>query len=537
MEGENDSRARVRRKLVAFGAVGAAAGIAGCGGGVSTAGAGQATGSAAAGVPGSGYIDPKDASIGAVGDGVSDDTEALQSAIREAASTKRPIYLPQGVYLVSRTLRIESDGVQIIGLGGALPGRTRPSFGATIRYTGGGNAILVGKGLSDAGVGGGSEFISRVVLANLRIEVSDGAACALVVYLASEAIFDGLSLFGNRGSGRALLRSYGGIANRFANCDFDGGGSTDVGNVAGFVEFGADFMLGPQNAIITTTTVENCYFHYCQTAVRTAGRVTFDLATIFESIGIGLMLAPTGVTKVRSCWFENNQNADIQFMQDTRLLMSDTEFVTNERRLLFTGVGFKQIVMRDCVVYGTHPAPVMFDVSCGLDAADPLAYGVISGCSFPANLTLGGYQRALSFDRLRFADMMVVPYRFLATSAGGSGTFVLLTENGAPSYTMPVRGDVVGVSVQLNGNAVGGTWSLIVNHDSGGSAVAVADLTIDFTGARSVRQLAKHWQASGQIAAGAGLSVLLALNGLTPAQSISVEVLVAHGPDGRGLTR
>lgn len=61
-------------------------------------------------------------SFGAIGDGITDNTIAIQSAIDYAMSTSRNLYAPQGKYLISNTLNIitktvNSDGLKIFGDG------------------------------------------------------------------------------------------------------------------------------------------------------------------------------------------------------------------------------------------------------------------------------------------------------------------------------------------------------------------------------------------------------------------------------------
>ncbi len=52
-----------------------------------------------------GVLNVRDARFGAKGDGVSDDTSAIQKALTEGLGTHRVVYLPDGVYLVSDTLK------------------------------------------------------------------------------------------------------------------------------------------------------------------------------------------------------------------------------------------------------------------------------------------------------------------------------------------------------------------------------------------------------------------------------------------------
>jgi len=92
-------------------------------------------------------------SFGAKGDGVSDDTAALQKAV----DSRRVVYLPQGMYVLNDTLRLKPDTVLI----GLHPGQTRlvlpngsPLYQgvgtpkAMLETARGGDAIVTGIGLT-----------------------------------------------------------------------------------------------------------------------------------------------------------------------------------------------------------------------------------------------------------------------------------------------------------------------------------------------------------------------------------------------------
>jgi hypothetical protein len=55
--------------------------------------------------------------FGAVGDGVADDTAAIQAAIDSFASGQGTVYFPKGTYLVASTITIDQDRVNLIGAG------------------------------------------------------------------------------------------------------------------------------------------------------------------------------------------------------------------------------------------------------------------------------------------------------------------------------------------------------------------------------------------------------------------------------------
>jgi hypothetical protein len=57
-------------------------------------------------------------SYGAVGDGVTDDTSALENAFADGFTTKRPVVFPDGTYLIRRPLTLRS-GMEVYGLGNA----------------------------------------------------------------------------------------------------------------------------------------------------------------------------------------------------------------------------------------------------------------------------------------------------------------------------------------------------------------------------------------------------------------------------------
>jgi len=62
------------------------------------------------------YVNAKD--FGAVGDGVADDTTAVQNAISYAATVNAPLYIPEGTYLLTAAITVSSaNRVNILGAG------------------------------------------------------------------------------------------------------------------------------------------------------------------------------------------------------------------------------------------------------------------------------------------------------------------------------------------------------------------------------------------------------------------------------------
>lgn len=92
--------------------------------------------------------------FGAVGNGVADDTAAIQAAIASVSAAGRgTVFLPAGIYLVSNTISITASNVFIRGDGmwNTIITRNSTAFSDTIRFKGGGTnaTLLVGLGISE----------------------------------------------------------------------------------------------------------------------------------------------------------------------------------------------------------------------------------------------------------------------------------------------------------------------------------------------------------------------------------------------------
>lgn len=92
------------------------------------------------------------ADFGAVGDGVANDTAAIQAALNSVPLGGGLVYFPAGDYLVNTTLRVETEGTMLVGDGpGNRAGATQVSVGSRIRATSGltGSLILVQRPADD----------------------------------------------------------------------------------------------------------------------------------------------------------------------------------------------------------------------------------------------------------------------------------------------------------------------------------------------------------------------------------------------------
>jgi len=168
------------------------------------------------------YTSVKDTAYGAVGDGITDDTAAIQAAI--TANPGQVIYLPAGTYLVSSTITVSTSGTKLVGDGQGSTKITRSGdFTDTFVFTGndGTGAVITDVGISGLTIRStglmtsGSHIkmngIARAVVSNIYLEQGfigfdfKGVTALFVsnVYLVFTSLFGGTAtgrrymLFGN----------------------------------------------------------------------------------------------------------------------------------------------------------------------------------------------------------------------------------------------------------------------------------------------------------------------------------------------------
>jgi hypothetical protein len=81
--------------------------------------------------------------FGAVGDGVNDDTAAIQAAFDEAYALGWTVRIPKGIYIISSTLSLYK-GLQVYGDGfGSFSGQDHPTHGTILKWSGAPNDDIV----------------------------------------------------------------------------------------------------------------------------------------------------------------------------------------------------------------------------------------------------------------------------------------------------------------------------------------------------------------------------------------------------------
>jgi hypothetical protein len=269
--------------------------------------------------------------FGAVGDGVADDTAAIQLAINAAQlAGGGTVFFPAGSYKVSATLLINQPGVYLLGAGMWNTNITRSGdYGDTILFTGNdatgaviskagiSNLTIKSTGLTTSGAHIKMNGVTRADLSNLFLEngfigfdfLGLTAAYVSTVYLVFTNIFGGIA------AGRKYMR----CASAAATYGHPSCGDlfiTDFnlrGNIANTnTEIGIDVTSADgiwfENGHVGNTTVANLRFT-ASDALSPIGLVFFSQVMFDESIGAGAIfqgvgaIAPGGVA--RNIMFSN----------------------------------------------------------------------------------------------------------------------------------------------------------------------------------------------------------------------------------------
>ena len=127
--------------------------------------------------------------VGLVGDGVTDDTTALQNLIDNFDL----VILPPGEYLVTDTIRLRNRGKALIGTN---PGTTNHGDTCTIKYGGAIDrhkaVVLLGQNEVDSEP---TIDTSNIIIENIRIDANNRAGfCLYGTYLTNETIVNNVTL-------------------------------------------------------------------------------------------------------------------------------------------------------------------------------------------------------------------------------------------------------------------------------------------------------------------------------------------------------
>lgn len=221
-------------------------------------------------------VDPSDPpwvyirSTGARGDGVTDDTVAIQAAFTNASSTGRPVFCRSGTYLVRATLTLGTDFV-----GSPSAGRAA----CVIKFVGRGPAIVV---TADP------VQIQNLVL-DLTADDHTGTGGLLLPNACTRCTFSSIAVKGPP-NGVIPYVNYGILLR--------GGGTEDrLTNIS--TEFATSAIIaGIGGNLFYQSTLDNIFAHNCgQTAGRACLQITGAVDTVMNS-GIGGGAFPGAPTRV-----------------------------------------------------------------------------------------------------------------------------------------------------------------------------------------------------------------------------------------------
>ena len=125
--------------------------------------------------------------FGAVGDGVADDTAAIQAALD---SGHLSIFVPTGIYLISSTLLLQTRGQKLYGEGGNYYfAGTQQYYGSILKYTGSADIVLKCSPVVATGVP-----LVAASVENISIDGNGLATIGLYIEAAFSCIFNAISV-------------------------------------------------------------------------------------------------------------------------------------------------------------------------------------------------------------------------------------------------------------------------------------------------------------------------------------------------------
>ena len=488
---------------------------------------------------------------GAVGDGVADDTAALQAAIDYAGSIHGTVIIPVGLYKTTATLYIDKENTIIYGDGNPsrAPGASRGlpgdvSQGSVIQYTGITTAVQVSNSRSANPTTDPSNpgFINGIQIHNLRIEVPADCQKALYVFQAKSSYFFNINMWGAQSTGGVpnggtLLYVQAGIDNIYELINTLGIGryTSAVPDYSYYANYGAQLRVGWGNDLATTTIFRRCYFNYCNIGVNLSYIFQFEDST-FEACKQGVNCLADMLSDFERCWWEANIDFDIVFNNST-VSIKDSRINAYARQQFFaTGGGVEKLQFDNVDFSTTNAAPFMFGVS-------PSGENIFStfgstpktiqfnNCTFPSNTSMGNIYNNSTVNKIQILNMQQETLTFAAASVGASATPTMNGTSGFASYTMQEAGDVIGINIYGSAAMTAGTYNIATNING----VGVPNLSFPIVPAQSALPLANRIQPLlASFVKGDVISVYFNTDAsFAPTNNICFEVIVAYGPSGK----
>lgn len=466
--------------------------------------------------------------FGAVGDGTTDDTVAIQAAINYGAANGIEIQIPSGTYKTTAPLTVTISGTSIRGLGSIPLGTNITGKGPIIRYYGTDKALDVGV----APVVNGA-FIYNTRIENLRIQTDTNTLTAMRVWMSYGGFFNNISIYGQKDFANTGLLVNGGIDNIYQQIEISGNGPGSTGPTVDYLGNGLMGSLGFANESATTTVFKNCYFHYCRYGANLLYQFNFENC-IFEACDTGVVTTSFMISKFITCYWEANNTLDCSLESsattDSAVIFDGCSFAGYSRQTFFgQGSGVNKVTLLNCRFSTLNAAPLLFNTSQAAVTATGLL--LINGCSFPATMTIGGLFTTNWYPKVSQTDKNVISYRFVQKAvAAGTAYSPMPTEAAISggSYIMPTTGKVIGVNAYYTVPITAGSFF----YETKINGASIAELSYPLVPLQTTRQVFSGTDIlKNSVVAGSTLSVDLTATGLfAPAGSdLVIEVLVAHG--------
>lgn len=473
--------------------------------------------------------------FGAVGNGVADDTAAIQAAINYAAAQTVPptVIFPAGTYKTTASLTITTSYITLQGAGSRV----------VLSYTGSGAAILVG-----AGIGTTNDFLIDVSIQNFKIQLVPSSTAGLYVWLVSGGYFKNISITGSlwsntnysfqNGTGNCLLRVAGTINTVFELIDCNGVGPVpDVTTWCNFgLAIGAAGGGSVITSIVTTTVFKSCYFHYCMTGAWISTLVNFE-DCIFEASRTGATPATDATVQFNRCYWEAIDTTDINFQGSNAVYLQNCRFVVYAGRpssQFFAGGSLHELMITQTAFTMSGTAtPRLFNAPGTSNIFDALRT-VPSRMTFDKNnLQTGftvGYIYNGTSNLIQVEDMRKTTYRFYQTGVAASSTITAFqTEFGSLKYVLPEAGHLISVHAWTTNAITGGLFNTIPTIN-GTAVVPFSGAITNSTTQPTFFRVAPY---DVRVAANDVLTLYVATDASwAPVNDITVEVVIAHGPDG-----
>jgi hypothetical protein len=485
--------------------------------------------------------------FGAIGDGVADDTAAIQNAINyvQGLQNRPTILFPVGIYKTTDTLVITGDCVSLVGLGTPVAGAGSLSTpfvavtrGATIRYTGTDEAILIGVAPFVNGT-----FINEIWIENLRIEVQNNSTHGLYVWMCSQSYFKNINIFGNgsngtinqfNGLGNTGMTVAGSISTIVEQIDITGYGTTNGTSYSEYLNYGLSATAGYLNSPMTTTTFRNCYFHYCNVGAWVANIATFE-DCIFEANETGLTCGANAILTVYRGWWEANGLYDVAVSGNNYVAIKDSRINAYDRQPFFNSGSLTNLILDTCILQTTNANPFLFETNpTGSNIFNPaLTYAgeiVLNNNVLPTNFQIGFIYTNPTVNLIQVENMRKETYRFVALTLAASTTVTAVpTGDGFTSYAMPEAGHIISFNIYTSTAISAGAWNGQVKINGVAPTYPPPGVLTSTTSPFQYRQqpyISKF--AKGDI-----LTFTIVSNaGWSPTNDVCIEVTVALGPDG-----